>query len=171
MFGLGGENLTLKLRITLFKAILEKHVGWFDSEDKAPGILTNILTEDISQVNGLTTEVLGIILEAALGLTVSSLICAIFSWQLAIIVTLLSPLMILGGLGMASLQLNQAAVSNSYMQANALLSDIIMNYRTVISFGQKNVDFILERYGELLIVPQQAGIKRSHISGIFFGYS
>ena len=72
---------------------------------------------------------------------------------------------------MASLQLNQAAVSNSYMQANALLSDIIMNYRTVISFGQKNVDFILERYGELLIVPQQAGIKRSHVSGIFFGYS
>lgn len=79
-FGLGGENLTLKLRITLFRAILHKHVGWFDSEDKAPGILTNIITEDISQVNGLTTEVLGIIVEAALGLTVSSLICAIFSW-------------------------------------------------------------------------------------------
>lgn len=79
--------------------------------------------------------------------------------------------MILGGLGMARLQLNQEAVSNSYMQANALLSDIIMNYRTVISFGQKNVDFILGRYSELLIVPQEAGIKRSHISGLFFGYS
>lgn len=171
MFGLGGENLTLLLRIKLFDAVLRKHVGWFDSADKAPGILTNIITEDISQVNGLTTEVVGIIVEAALGLTVSSLICAIFSWQLAILVTLLSPLMVLGGLGMASLQLNQAAVVDSYMQANALLSDLVMNYRTVISFGQKNVDFILERYAELLIVPQQAGVKRAHISGLFFGYS
>ena len=80
LFGLGGENLTLKLRITLFKSILRKHVGWFDSEDKAPGILTNIITEDISHVNGLTTEVVGILCEAALGLTVSCLICAIFSW-------------------------------------------------------------------------------------------
>ena len=106
LFGLGGENLTLKLRITLFKSILRKHVGWFDSEDKAPGILTNIITEDISHVNGLTTEVVGIICEAALGLTVSCLICAIFSWRLAFVVTFLSPLMILGGLGMAKLQLN-----------------------------------------------------------------
>ena len=67
--------------------------------------------------------------------------------------------------------MNQEAVSNSYMQANALLSDVVMNYRTVISFGQKNVDFILGRYAELLIIPQQAGIKRAHISGLFFGYS
>ena len=80
MFGLGGENLTLKLRIRLFEAILRKHVGWFDSEDKAPGILTNIITEDISHVNGLTTEVIGIMCEAILGLFVSCLICAIFSW-------------------------------------------------------------------------------------------
>ena len=103
MFGLGGENLTLTLRIKLFQAILRKHVGWFDNEDKAPGILTNIITEDISAVNGLTTEVVGIICEAVLGLTVSCVICAVFSWRLAIMVTFLSPLMILGGLGMAKL--------------------------------------------------------------------
>ena len=55
--------------------------------------------------------------------------------------------------------------------ANALLSDIILNYRTVISFGQKNVDLILDRNSELLIIPRQAGIKKAHVSGLFFGYS
>ena len=29
-----------------------------------------------------------------------------------------------------------------YMESNALLSDIIMNYRTIISFGDKNVEFL-----------------------------
>ena len=79
--------------------------------------------------------------------------------------------MVLGGLGMSKLQFNQKAVDDSYKQANALLSDVIINYRTIISFGEKNVDFILARYGALLVIPNRAGIKRAHISGLFFGYS
>ena len=47
MFGYGGENLTSTIRRMLFQSILSKHVGWFDSKDKAPGILTNIIAEDI----------------------------------------------------------------------------------------------------------------------------
>lgn len=170
-FGWGGDNLTLKLRVKLFESILRKHIGWFDNKDRAPGILTNIITEKISQVNGLTTEAIGIMVEAALGLTISCLICFFFSWQLAIIVTILSPFMVLGGLGMAKLQFNQEAVDDSYKQANSLLSDMILNYRTVIAFGPKNLDMILDRYAQLLVVPREAGIKKAHISGLFFAYS
>lgn len=79
-FGRGGENLTYTLRVKLFEAYLHKHIGWFDNKNRAPGILTNILTEDISSVNGLTTESLGIAVEAALGLFFSCLICFIFTW-------------------------------------------------------------------------------------------
>ena len=43
----GGDNLTLRLRIKLFEAFLSKHIGWFDNKERAPGVLTNILTEDI----------------------------------------------------------------------------------------------------------------------------
>lgn len=41
----------------------------------------------------------------------------------------------------------------------------------MISFGTKNVDMILDRYAQLLVVPREAGIKKAHISGLFFGYS
>lgn len=47
MFGLGGENLTLTIRKKLFEGIMFKHVGWFDHKDRAPGILTNTISEDI----------------------------------------------------------------------------------------------------------------------------
>jgi len=79
-FSLGGENLTYKLRVKLFEAILMKDIGWFDSKDKAPGVLTNVIQEDITALNGLTTEASGIMVEAALGLTVSAAICMYFSW-------------------------------------------------------------------------------------------
>lgn len=170
-FGRGGENLTFSLRVRLFEAILHKQIGWFDNKNRAPGILTNIITEDISAVNGLTTESVAIAVEAALGLFFSCMICMIFSLKLGIVVTLTSPFMVLGGLGMSKLQFNQKAVDDSYKQANALLNDLIMNYRTVISFGDKNVEFMLRRYNELLVVPHQTNIKRAHISGLFFGYS
>ena len=170
-FGYGGDNLTLRLRVKLFEALLSKHIGWFDNKERAPGVLTNIITEDIQCVNGLTTEAIGIIVEAALGITISSLICFFCSPPLAVVVTLISPMMVLGGLGMAKLQFNQEAVNDSYKAANSLLSDIVLNYRTVIAFGPKNMDMIIERYADLLVVPREAGIKKAHISGLFFGYS
>lgn len=106
LFGRGGENLTFTLRVKLFEAFLHKQIGWFDNKNRAPGILTNIITEDIAAVNGLTTESLAIAVEAGLGLFFSCLICFIFSWQLGFIVSLTSPFMVLGGLGMSKLQFN-----------------------------------------------------------------
>jgi hypothetical protein len=45
-----------------------------------------------------------------------------------------------------------------------------MNYRTVIGFGTKNVDYLLEKFDELLLEPNILGIKNAHMSGFYFGY-
>ena len=47
VFGLGGENLTKNFRILMFKELMYKHIGWFDNRNRAVGVLTNILAEDI----------------------------------------------------------------------------------------------------------------------------
>lgn len=138
-FGLGGENLTQTLRVKLFDALLRKNIGWFDDKNRAPGILTNMISEDLTAINGLTTETAGIALEAFLGLFLSCCVCFYFSWRLALVVSATCPFMVLGGLGMSRLQFNQAGVDSNFKQANALLSDIIINYRTCIAFGDKNL--------------------------------
>ena len=46
-----------------------------------------------------------------------------------------------------------------------------MNYRTVISFGPKNIAFLMEKYASLLVVPNKQGLKMAHYAGIGFGYS
>ena len=65
----------------------------------------------------------------------------------------LSPLMVFGGYFMSSFQWAQGKVDDAYEESNALLSDIIMNYRTVISLGDKNVNYILDKYNKLLSIP------------------
>lgn len=55
--------------------------------------------------------------------------------------------------------------------ANSLLNDILINYKTVVSFGDKSIQFILQKYAKLLEGTHQANIRRAHLSGLFFGYS
>lgn len=170
-FGYCAENLVKTVRLKLFESILYKHIGWFDNKSRAPGILGNVVQEDIQQLNGLTSEVYSVAIESILGIIISSALCLYFSWQIGLIAIVMSPLMVFGGFFMSSLQFSQGKVDDAYLESNALLSDIIMNYRTIISFGEKNIDFILSRYYQLLDEPNRQGIKRAHYSGILFGYS
>ena len=96
IFGLMGEKLTFRLRMNLVDEIMHKQISWFDREDRAPGIITNIISADITSLNGMTSEVLVVIFEVAcifiIGMTAGSYFC----WQAAILAFLLSPIMIVG---------------------------------------------------------------------------
>ena len=77
LIGIAGENLTAKVRMELMKGILYKQLSWFDSEDKAPGVLTNIMAEDMGALNGMTTETIGVATSAFLCLFFSIAVYAV----------------------------------------------------------------------------------------------
>jgi len=145
LFGITGENLTFNVRTELIRGIIYKQVQWFDREDRAPGILTNVLSEDVTSLNGMTTEVVSTLVEAGMGLFLGLLLSAFFNWRMALMTVACSPVMLVGVIAMSRLQWgNKRGKSkvdatlrgaDDYEKSNALLSDIIINYRTVISFG------------------------------------
>ena len=79
IFGAMGEKLTLTLRIKIIEEILHKQISWFDREDRAPGIITNIIASNIASLNGMTSEVLVTVFEVCcvvvIGLLVSLWLC------------------------------------------------------------------------------------------------
>lgn len=75
-----GENLTYTVRKLLWEGIIYKHVSWFDAKERAPGVLTNVLSEDITELNGLTSETIAHLLEAGLGLVVGIILSFIYTW-------------------------------------------------------------------------------------------
>ncbi len=175
-----GENLTFDIRNELFAGIVYKHLSWFDNKDRAPGILSNVLSEDIGVLNGMTTEHIAIIMEAILGLLIGVVLALFYTWRLGLISLALVPFVAFGGIIGSRLHWktkpNQSSsvddgVNDPYKKSNALLSDIIMNYRTVIGFGEKNVDYLLTKFDKLLEVPNMQGIRSAHVSGFWFGYS
>jgi len=78
--GVTGENLTFNVRKELVRGILYKQLSWFDREERAPGVLTNVLSEDISLLNGMTTETIAVMIEAFLGLVLGLLLALYFCW-------------------------------------------------------------------------------------------
>jgi ABC-type multidrug transport system fused ATPase/permease subunit len=81
LFSVTGENLTAAVRVDLLKGLLFKQLSWFDSESRAPGILTNVLSEDVQSLNGMTTETISTLVEAFLGLTLGLCISLYLCWQ------------------------------------------------------------------------------------------
>jgi len=92
------------MRSKLFTSIIYKPVSWFDNKNRAPGILSNILSEDITQLNGLTTETIGNILEAVLGFIIGIILSVIFNWRIALVTLAVSPTVFIGGVMMSNFQ-------------------------------------------------------------------
>ena len=62
-------------------------------------------------------------------------------------------------------------MEDPYDKSNALLSDVITNYRTVISFGQDNVNEIMIKYEMLLVGPLKRRVCNAMLAAIAYGYS
>jgi len=98
-----GENLTYTVRNNLFSSILYKHLGWFDNKERAPGVLSNVLSEDITLLNGLTSETIANILEATLCLIIGVVLCFIYTWKMALVSLGAIPFVIVGSVIMSRL--------------------------------------------------------------------
>jgi ABC-type multidrug transport system fused ATPase/permease subunit len=103
IFFVAGENLTLDIRNMLYKGIIFKHLAWFDKKDRAPGILSNILSEEIGVLNGLTTEHLAILIEAYGGLVIGTIFALFLTWKMGLVTICLVPFVSLGGIAMSRL--------------------------------------------------------------------
>ena len=84
VFQIMGEKLTKELRENLIEEIMHKQISWFDREDRAPGILTNVISSDIASLNGMTSEVIVTIFELAAIVIIGMSAGIYFSWKAAI---------------------------------------------------------------------------------------
>jgi len=104
LFAAMGEKLTYILRMSLIEEILHKQVAWFDDKERAPGILTNIISADITSLNGMTSEVLVTVFELICVITLGFVGGLYFCWQAALLCFILSPIMVIGMYMMSRMQ-------------------------------------------------------------------
>jgi ATP-binding cassette subfamily B (MDR/TAP) protein 1 len=137
-FGVIGENVTANIRKELYRNVLQKHLGWFDERENAPGVITTTLSSDAQVINGVSTEGLASIIDAIFAVLVGIVIGFFFSWRMALIAIVCVPFMAIAGYMGAVFQKGLSVESeHSHKFANILAGDAIMNYRTVASFANE----------------------------------
>jgi ATP-binding cassette subfamily B (MDR/TAP) protein 1 len=169
-FGVIGENVAFNIRKTLYRKILEKHQGWFDQKENAPGILTGTLSSDAQIINGVSTEGLGSILEAICSVVIGIALGFYFSWRMAVLCICIAPFAgITGYMGVKRQKGLGDEVDSSMSKGNLLAGDSIMSYRTVASFAHE--EKIVSDYQHLLEEPHAKVFKSAHFTGFIYGFS
>lgn len=97
-FGYVGETITLNMRSDVYKSVMRKHMGWHDIRTNNSGVITSIMAGECSQLQGLSTDAVGVILECIASLGFAIAIGFYFSWPMALIALCLTPFMALGTL-------------------------------------------------------------------------
>ena len=132
----------------------------------------------------MTSELVATVIEMILMIVFSIVGGVVICWQQSILVFILSPIIIGGTVAAMRMQWaknmqgkadekadkdDQEALDED--KANAVISDIILNYRTVISFGQKNVDQVILKYKNLCTTPLNRKLRKLFWAGGTNGWS
>ena len=146
------ENMTKTIRKDLYSTMLSKHIGWFDKKEHSPGQLASILATEVQTLNGVSTESVGIMAEAFVGLVTGITLGLIYQWQVALVAIAVTPLIIIGRtkgkVKMSKIVGDENDEEGNYKDANVLISDSITNYLTVASFGYQ--ERIVDKFSKKL---------------------
>ena len=59
---------------------MHKQISWFDREDRAPGIITKVISADVALLNGMTAEMLVTLFELVFMMAIGLVGGIYFSW-------------------------------------------------------------------------------------------
>ena len=128
------------------------------------------MAQDTSVINGVSTESLASMLEAAFAILVGIGIGVYYQWQLSCACLLMMPFMALGGALNAKLhQKKTSSGDDNTEDANLLAGDAINNYRTVASFA--NEEAMVKKYEQMVTEQFESAVKQNHIAAVAFGFS
>jgi ABC-type multidrug transport system fused ATPase/permease subunit len=165
-----GEEMTEKIRNETYLKILKMPIVWLDMPRNSGGALSARLASDCQTVNGLTTTYISILIQNLANLVAGITIALIYEWRTALVAVGLIPFMIIAGaIQMAFTTGFSAKTDVAYKDSSSLITESMVNIRTVTSFGYENM--ILDKYSNKLKEPYEIGVKKGNISGILFGFS
>jgi ATP-binding cassette subfamily B (MDR/TAP) protein 1 len=96
-FAVAGCKLIQRIRVMCFEKVVHMEVGWFDEPEHSSGTIGARLSADAASVRALVGDALGMMVENASSAVAGLVIAFVASWQLALIILVLIPLIGLNG--------------------------------------------------------------------------
>ncbi|XP_061185952.1 ATP-dependent translocase ABCB1-like isoform X2 [Saccostrea echinata] len=169
-FSVSGENLTMRLRQSCFRALLRQDIEYFDDQKNSTGALTTRLATEAAEVQGASGAQLGTMLQNFANIGTGIIIGFVYGWQLTLVILAFIPIIgIAGVLQMKLLEGVSGQNKEALEESGKTATEAIENIRTVASLCQE--DMMVERYKSQLDTPYKSALKKSHLTGIAFAAS
>ncbi|MFQ6637178.1 hypothetical protein Gotur_013494 [Gossypium turneri] len=169
-FSVAGCKLIQKIRLMCFSKVVHMEVGWFDEPDNSSGSIGARLSVDAASIRGLVGDALAQMVSNLASAIAGLVIAFVASWQLALIMLGLVPLIGFTGYFQANFMKGFSADAKMmYEDASQVANDAVGSIRIVASFCAE--EKMMQLYSKKCEGPLQTGIKQGLISGSGFGLS
>ncbi|KAA3462385.1 ABC transporter B family member 4-like [Gossypium australe] len=169
-FSIAGCKLIQKIRLMCFSKVVHMDVGWFDEPDNSSGSIGARLSVDAASIRGLVGDALAQMVSNLASAIAGLVIAFVASWQLALIMLGLAPLIGFTGYFQANFMKGFSADAKMmYEDASQVANDAVGSIRTVASFCAE--EKMMQLYSKKCEGPLQTGIKQGLVSGSGFGLS
>ncbi|KAB1228138.1 ABC transporter B family member 11 [Morella rubra] len=169
-FAVAGCKLIQRIRLMCFEKVVHMEVGWFDEPEHSSGSIGARLSADAASVRALIGDALAQMVENAASAVAGLVIAFVTSWQLALIILVLLPLIGLNGFVQVKfLKGFSEDAKMKYEEASQVANDAVGSIRTVASFCAE--EKVMQLYKKKCEGPMKAGIRQGLVSGIGFGIS
>ncbi|XP_027099867.1 ABC transporter B family member 11-like [Coffea arabica] len=170
LFGVAGCKLIRRIRSMCFEKVVHMEVGWFDESEHSSGVIGAKLSADAASVRALVGDALAQLVQDTSSTIVGLAIAFDASWQLALIILAMLPLIGLNGYVQIKFMKGFSADAKMmYEEASQVANDAVGSIRTVASFCAE--EKVMELYKKKCEGPMKTGIRQGLISGIGFGLS
>ncbi|KAK7269553.1 hypothetical protein RIF29_22284 [Crotalaria pallida] len=169
-FSVAGCKLIQRIRHICFEKVVNMDVGWFDEPENSSGAIGARLSTDAATVRALVGDAMGLLVGNIATALAGLIIAFVASWELALIILVLIPLIGVNGfVQMKFMKGFSADAKMMYEEASQVANDAVGSIRTVASFCAE--DKVMELYKKKCEGPMKTGIRQGLISGSGFGVS
>ena len=170
MFSIAGERLTKRLRVKMFRAMMNQEIGWFDLKENNTGALCSRLSTNAQTVQSATGNKTGQICQSIAGLFGGLGLSLYYNWKVGLVSNAFVPIIVVGMLYQMLMFTKIGAVQRKALEKSAKLAvEAIKNIRTVAGLGCEPL--FTELYNKELVKPHKKALKNSHLRGMVFGFA
>uniref|UniRef100_A0A0D6R1U7 Uncharacterized protein n=1 Tax=Araucaria cunninghamii TaxID=56994 RepID=A0A0D6R1U7_ARACU len=168
--GVMGENLTKRVRVQMFQAILRNEVGWFDREENNSSQVVSRLASDSTTVRSAIVERVSILIQNSSTLFTVFTLAFVIQWKIAFVVLATFPLLVISAfVENVALKGFAGDIAKAHSQATQVAGEAVSNIRTVTAFNAERK--VLASFQSHLKRVESRTLVRAQVAGVVFGLS